>query len=1194
MKKIVKKLLCLIVVASMICCIPIQVNAEDDKVNTISENDNQVNNGENSDDNSDQSNLNFRQDNVTQGTSGTGNAGTNSTDKSNTGTDSLSTGEEGTENTDQTDSIDEQKLNYIYVESPYLETPGTQNVVVSWGDGTENLDEMSLMYCKNGGALQQWNSSLQKDGLFLFRNEYLSEEDTGAYDIFGIKIKKGDAEKEYSLEEFQAVAQFGVNEDYQGYGASVASEISEEVDASIVAIDENGNVVGKSSIESALEEAGVGAASAKRSKSRAKEGERSNIVVALDAGHDAKSAGASANGLREEELTLKIAKYCKEELEKYSGVTVYMTRETAACPVNINPHSAGTCIWRRVENAAKAGAKVFVSLHLNSATSSTAKGAEIIIPNGGGKYEHYTQGKALAEEILSELVALGLDRRPNGIYYKNSTNGEKYDDGSTADYFAVQNAGKEYNVPGIIVEHAFISNSGNKDHELLVSEEGLKKLGIADATGIAEYLGLSKGNWETDADGNKYYYENGKKVYGEKAIGGKWYHFDEKTGVMTTGWYDFPGKRVYYAETGEMVHGEQAIAGKWYNFNPTNGAMITGWYKFPGKTVYYAATGEMVYGEQKIDGVTYHFDPFSGAVLSGWGEIDGNKVYSLGKDGLARGECAINGKWYCFDEKTGYMITGWHDFKTKTVYYAPTGEMVYGEQAINGKWYNFNPVTGALIKGWYKFPGKKVFYDNDSGEMLYGLQEIKGQLYYFDKITGGVYIGWGEDNGRKLYSLGENGLATGERAISGKWYCFEKDTGYMITGWHDLKTKKVYYAVTGEMVYGEQAINGKWYNFNSVTGAMITGWHQFPGKTVYYAKTGEMLYGNQEIDGDMFYFNPVTGAVSAGWGEINGNKVYSLGKKGLAKGEYAINGKWYCFDKETGYMITGWYDLKNKRVYYASTGEMVYGEQAIDGKWYNFNPVTGAMTTGWYKLPGKTVYYAKDGKMTYGKAEIDGKQYYFNEITGGMLTDTWMDGEYYGKDGVLTDYDSIYHKIAGDSSTNVDQMVRFYKLNSPISYPAEKLASGGADSIEKFAQIFYEEAEKEGIKAEVAWAQTMHETGYLKFGGQVSIEQFNFAGLGATDNGAKGADFSVYGTEGVRMGVRAQIQHLKAYAVPGVTESMLAEKCIDPRFHLVSPKGCALYVEHLGQKENPSGKGWATSERYGYKILELMVKVSKS
>ena len=77
------------------------------------------------------------------------------------------------------------------------------------------------------------------------------------------------------------------------------------------------------------------------------------------------------------------------------------------------------------------------------------------------------------------------------------------------------------------------------------------------------------------------------------------------------------------------------------------------------------------------------------------------------------------------------------------------------------------------------------------------------------------------------------------------------------------------------------------------------------------------------------------------------------------------------------------------------------------------------------------------------------------------------------------------------------------------------------------------------------------------------------------------------------MGVRAQIQHLKAYANDKITENGLKTPCVDPRFKYVLPKGCAKYVEYLGQKENPQGKGWATGELYGFKIVNLITKMKE-
>ena len=70
-----------------------------------------------------------------------------------------------------------------------------------------------------------------------------------------------------------------------------------------------------------------------------------------------------------------------------------------------------------------------------------------------------------------------------------------------------------------------------------------------------------------------------------------------------------------------------------------------------------------------------------------------------------------------------------------------------------------------------------------------------------------------------------------------------------------------------------------------------------------------------------------------------------------------------------------------------------------------------------------------------------------------------------------------------------------------------------------------------GVRAEVAFAQTMKETGFLQYGGDASIEQFNFAGIGTTGNGVPGNSYP-----DVRTGIRAQIQHLKAYATADALE----------------------------------------------------------
>ena len=192
---------------------------------------------------------------------------------------------------------------------------------------------------------------------------------------------------------------------------------------------------------------------------------------------------------------------------------------------------------------------------------------------------------------------------------------------------------------------------------------------------------------------------------------------------------------------------------------------------------------------------------------------------------------------------------------------------------------------------------------------------------------------------------------------------------------------------------------------------------------------------------------------------------------------------------------------------------------------------------------------------------------------------------YYNK-GCAPDDENVYLPIMGSTQTSVDQMVRYYNANAS-GYDTFKskydgkydgsLAKGGASTINQFAQIVYEEAIAEGVKPEVVFTQCMKETAFLKYGGEVNPNQYNFAGIGATGS-VHGATF-----ENVRMGIRAQVQHLKAYG----SLDKLINQCVDPRFNLVS-RGSAKYVEWLGKKENPTGAGWATSKNYGHDIVNMI------
>ena len=879
------------------------------------------------------------------------------------------------------------EIEYLYIESPDMGIRDTENIVVSLAQAPDEIDAVTLVYESESGQEMELKANKSEEQTYLFSKEFEKE---GIYTVTKVKYTSGNAEYELLLEDEGIEASFEVGEESSEYAMfSENTDITEEEVEEAVVISDNNESAIVSDVSNALEQVSEDVVPVARSR----QAKKSNVVVVLDPGHDSSHAGASGYGVKEQEATLKIAQYCKQELEQYYGITVYMTREGAECPY---PETIGVSngnvrdIEKRVQWAAEKGASSFVSFHLNSSTSSSPKGAEVYYPSSS------SDGKSLAQKIENELVSLGLYNR--GVK-KNDT------------YAVIKNSIRN-GFPGLIIEHAFVSNSGDAS-KYLSSDAKLRSLGIADATGIAKYYGLSKGVWELASNG-KWQWKDGSGKYvvnSWKYISDKWYYFD-KNGYMLTGW--------------------QYLDGHWYYMNGS-GVMLTGW--------------------QSLDGYWYYMNE-SGVMLTGWQYLDGHWYYLSG---------------------SGKMLTGLQNIGSHTCYFNSSGWMLTGWQKIENIWYYFN----------------------SSGYMLKGEQNIGGTKWYLDEQTGAWYTGW--------------------RIVENKWYYYN-NYGYKITGW--------------------QLIGGHWYYMNE-SGVMLTGLQNIGSQTCYFNSSGWMLTGWQKIENIWYYFN---------------------GSGYMLKGEQNIGGtKWYL-DEQTGAWYTGWRIVGNKWYYYDKYGYKTTGWQLISGHWYYMNG-SGAMLTGWQYIGNKWYYLESSGVWNpnpTSKPPIEGEP---------------------------TDKPSVekYYTIEGENTVTVEQMVRWYAENSPITFPVDSYRPGGVNSLEEFCQIYYEEAQSENIRVEVAFAQAMHETGWLQFKGQVKIGQFNFAGLGATDGGALGADFSKYGTEGVRMGIRAQIQHLKAYASDTITEKTLANFCVDERFKYVT-KGCAKYVEWLGQKENPQGLGWATSVGYGNKI----------
>lgn len=149
--------------------------------------------------------------------------------------------------------------------------------------------------------------------------------------------------------------------------------------------------------------------------------------------------------------------------------------------------------------------------------------------------------------------------------------------------------------------------------------------------------------------------------------------------------------------------------------------------------------------------------------------------------------------------------------------------------------------------------------------------------------------------------------------------------------------------------------------------------------------------------------------------------------------------------------------------------------------------------------------------------------------------------------------------IQGDTHLNLCQLDEFVKTINP--------------NAPEVGAYYLEYGEVYGIRADVAYAQAIHETDYFRFTGVVGEEQNNFAGIGATGPDNLGANFAT-----PKEGVHAHIQHLYSYASTDPIPSGYPK--IDPRFDLVT-RGSATTWTQL------NGKWAVPGTTYGQSILSI-------
>lgn len=948
----------------------------------------------------------------------------------------------------------EDLLNYLVLDNAYIAVGGTQNVVANIGNEDLAISGGRLLYHRvsDGAAYEMAATGTDGNGL-RFSETFADESRTGEYALDAIIYEKDGQEYQINLSDAGMDVRFGVNTEVEtNPDAEVVDEATTDVDMDVVSFDENGNQTSEDSIADAIATQKAEAAESGISTARY----NGNVVVVLDPGHDGTHGGSSANGFVEAQLNLKIAQYCKAELEEYYGVTVYMTRDSASCPNGGGDNKS--CLQRRADIARDMGANLFVSLHNNYSSASSASGAEIWYPNQN--YNPWTSqvGGSAASCILEQLTSLGLKGR--GTQIRNA-NEDKYPDGSAADYYAVIRHCKEYGIPGIIVEHAFMSNSSDAAN-FLSNDEGLKKLGVADATGIAQYFGLKK-----------------EKPEEYSAVFDAAYYADRYLDLKTAFANDDSALLQHFIQYG-MAEGRQGSSQfdvySYKNLYPDLRAAFGN--NLKSYYMHYISSGKSE--GRKATGVNTLQKP-----ITTYNGIDYSAVYDYNYYLKKHSDLA---KIYTNDD-IGLLA-----------HFVNCG-MSEGRQAKD----SFD-----VFSYRNQYQDLRVAFGNNL------------KSYYMH------YISNGKAEGRK--ATGVKSIQNPITTYNGVDYSAVYDYNFYIKKYSDLA--RIY-------TNDEVGLLAHFVNCGMAEGRQAKAdFDVFSYRNQY--QDLRLAFGK---DLKSYYFHYMNSGKK--------ERRTAAGVKVLQNPVTIYNGTDYSAVYDYNYYNSKYSDLKS-----------AFKGDDID---LLAHFVNNGMKEGRQASKKFNVQIYKNNYMDLQQAfGNDLKPYYMHYIQNGKAEGRNAESQ-------------IYHSVITKSTTTVNQMVNYY--NAKASYPAY-YGNANVPDIRSFCQVYYDEATAEGVDPALAFTQAMKETGFLKFTGQVKIDQFNFAGMGVTDASTNGDSY-----QNVREGIRAHVQHLKAYAVKNPT---FANPVVDKRYSswfAANRSGTAPYIEWLGISENPSGFGWATEKGYGYSIL---------
>ena len=1035
---------------------------------------------------------------------------------------------------------DSNMMEYFLVDNPVLSNGETENFVLSLNNA-EGYSDFKLTIQKEDGTTFDLESTEQVDNLVKFSRVF-SEEEKGQYSVTTLHYVYNGQAYYLNFSDLEMDVKFGVDQEYDGYDATLPDLTEDSISSE--------GVIEVTDVNKAEEEIvnGVASQPAIMSVDEFSRHATGGMTICLDPGHGGSDSGATAFGAKESDLTLKIAQYCKEELSKYD-VNVVMTRTT---DTRLSEEAAMD-LKNRVEVAKKAGASYFISIHINSAANSAAKGAEVYYPNTSGNKNLSSNGQNLAKAIQKQLTALGLYDR--GIKIRNYTDGttSSNPNSSDQDYYGVIRYAKQANITGLIVEHCFISNKDEFD-KYLGSNAKLQQLGIADAKGIVSALGLPLKNQSLDtlAKDNRNVLADG--TYNIQSLVNPNYVLDIYGGYTTNG----ANVQLYRSNDTEaqlfkVTHDSEGYV-TFTNVKSGKVLDVYGGTKKNNQNIWqFSSNGSRAQKWiVKPDGNGY-------VIISA---LDSNYVLDL-STGKAVNSSNIQLYTYCGSNAQRWKFSKLVSKTDKLNSLAQSNKNVLADGTY---------VISTALSSNYVLDVYGGYTWNKANVQLFAKNGTDAQAFKVTHDSQGYVTFTNVNSGKVLEVAGSragNNANVQQYSLDGsraqKWVVQKYGSGYTIISALD---PNFVLDLSGALV-----MNGRNIGLYQNNGSKAQQWN-FSKHMTDRERCDLFAAQNKDKIADGVYYiknKNVNYALDVYGGSLYGGanvQLYSLNRSNAQKWKITHDSKGYVMFQNVGsgmYLTSGG----------SGNSANVYQQKQSNGynqKWIimvdtnsNLRIVSALHSNRVLDVHGGMIRNFSNIQL-YDSNNSNAQKWVFEYIN--------------------TNATSGLMQIMGTSQTTVAQMVRYYNSNAS-SYDTFKakyngkyngvLAKGGARTINQFAQIFYEEATAEGVRAEVAFTQCMKETGFLKYGGDVLPNQYNFAGIGAT-GAVHGASFS-----NVRMGIRAQIQHLKAYG----SISSLTNPCVDPRFNLVK-RGSAQYVEWLGIKENPNGYGWATSKSYGHDIVSMV------